>query len=99
MSSTVDDDTATARPPALPATDGVVVRGLHRAFGTVNALDGVDLTARAGAVTALVGPNGSGKTTLLLVLAGLLVADRGQVRVAGHDPVADGLAARAQTGW
>jgi ABC-2 type transport system ATP-binding protein len=65
----------------------------------VRALDGVDLTAHAGAVTALVGPNGSGKTTLLLVLAGLLVPDGGHVRVAGHDPVTDGPAARARTGW
>ena len=73
--------------------------GVHRAFGDVRALDGVDLVARPGAVTALVGPNGSGKTTLLLVLAGLLVPDAGEVRVAGHDPVRDGRAARARTGW
>lgn len=86
-------------PPPPAAGDGIVVHDLHRAFGTVRALDGVELTARAGAVTALVGPNGSGKTTLLLVLAGLLVPDRGTVTVAGHDPVAHGPAARAQTGW
>lgn len=52
-----------------------------------------------GTVVAVVGPNGSGKTTLLLVLAGLLVPDAGEVRVAGHDPVRDGPAARARTGW
>ncbi len=85
--------------PSAAPTGGIVVRDLHRAFGAVRALDGVDLTARAGAVTALVGPNGSGKTTLLLVLAGLLVPDRGDVRVAGHDPVTDGARARARTGW
>mgnify|MGYP001281272051 CR=1 FL=1 len=87
--------TATAETPA----PGVVVRDLHRAFGSVQALDGMTLTARAGAVTALVGPNGSGKTTLLLVLAGLLVPDAGEVRIAGVDPVTDGPAARARTGW
>jgi ABC-2 type transport system ATP-binding protein len=84
--------------PASPAP-GIRVTGVHRSFGAVRALDGVDLTARAGAVTALVGPNGSGKTTLLLVLAGLLVPDAGEVRVAGHDPVSDGPSARARTGW
>ncbi|MBO3087944.1 ABC transporter ATP-binding protein [Cellulomonas dongxiuzhuiae] len=78
---------------------GIEVTGLHRAFGTVKALDGADLVARAGAVTALVGPNGSGKTTLLLVLAGLLVPDSGQVRIAGHDPVTDNAGARGRTGW
>ncbi|MCC2336396.1 ABC transporter ATP-binding protein [Cellulomonas wangsupingiae] len=82
-----------------PRPPGIEVTGLRRAFGTVKALDGADLVARAGAVTALVGPNGSGKTTLLLVLAGLLVPDTGQVRVAGHDPVTDNAAARARTGW
>ncbi|MBF0687392.1 MAG: ABC transporter ATP-binding protein [Cellulomonas sp.] len=82
-----------------PRPNGIEVTGLRRAFGTVKALDGADLVARAGAVTALVGPNGSGKTTLLLVLAGLLVPDSGQVRVAGHDPVTDNAGARARTGW
>jgi ABC-2 type transport system ATP-binding protein len=82
-----------------PGHDGIVVRGVRRAFGQVQALDGVDLEARPGAVTALVGPNGSGKTTLLLVLAGLLQPDTGSVLVAGADPVRDGAAARARTGW
>ncbi len=86
-----------AGPAPLPG--GIEVRDLRRSFGDVRALDGVDLTARPGRVTALVGPNGSGKTTLLLVLAGLLVPDGGQVRVAGSDPVTDGPRARARTGW
>ena len=86
-------------PPQVTAAPGIVVKGLSRSFGAVRALDSIDLQARAGRVTALVGPNGSGKTTLLLVLAGLLVPDSGTVRIAGHDPVADGAAARARTGW
>lgn len=75
------------------------MRDLRRSFGSVQALDGATLSARAGAVTALVGPNGSGKTTLLLVLAGLLVPDSGEVRVGGFDPVTQGPSARARTGW
>lgn len=88
-------------PPPAPQSSGhgIEVSGLRRAFGAVKALDGADLVARSGAVTALVGPNGSGKTTLLLVLAGLLVPDAGHVRVAGHDPVTDNAGARARTGW
>ncbi len=96
--STLADGDAVA-PPGLDDAPGLRVSGVHRAFGSVRALDGVDLVARSGAVTALVGPNGSGKTTLLLVLAGLLVPDAGEVRVAGFDPVRDGRAARARTGW
>ena len=89
-----------APPPALsPPQGGIVTRGVARAFGSVQALAGVDLDVRPGAVTALVGPNGSGKTTLLLVLAGLLAPDAGSVSVAGVDPASDGLAARAVTGW
>ncbi|RHA44398.1 ABC transporter ATP-binding protein [Cellulomonas rhizosphaerae] len=97
MSTDVADSAVT--PPAAGPPPGIVVRGVSRSFGAVRALDAIDLEARAGRITALVGPNGSGKTTLLLVLAGLLVPDTGTVRVAGHDPVADGPAARARTGW
>lgn len=77
----------------------ISVQGVRRHFGAVRAVDGVDLEARAGRVTALIGPNGAGKTTLLLMLAGLLVPDAGQVRVAGFDPVTESRRARARTGW
>ncbi len=87
------------RSPGVSAQPGIRTHGVTRSFGAVQALAGVDLVARPGAVTALVGPNGSGKTTLLLVLAGLLVPDSGTVSVAGHDPVSQGPAARAVTGW
>jgi len=106
MSITADGDplprgplAAADLPPDLRADLGLSVRAVHRTFGPVRALDGVDLAARTGAVTALVGPNGSGKTTLLLILAGLLVPDAGEVRVGGIDPVTHGPAARARTGW
>ena len=78
---------------------GIVVDGAHRSFGSVRAVASVDLTARAGAVTALIGPNGSGKTTLLLMLAGLLVPDAGRMTVDGFDPVTEGYAARSLVGW
>lgn len=82
-----------------PESSGIVVQGLHRAFGSVHALRGATFTAAAGRVTGLIGPNGSGKTTLLLVLASLLAPDEGSVRIAGVDPVADPRAARAVLGW
>jgi ABC-2 type transport system ATP-binding protein len=79
--------------------NGVVVRDIWRYFGAVPALSGVTLSAPYGQVTALVGPNGAGKTTLLLILASLLRPDRGEVRVAGADPVADPYGVRSQMGW
>ncbi len=72
---------------------------MWRSFGSVHALNGVRLSVPYGQVTALVGPNGAGKTTLLLILATLLTPDRGDVRVAGLDAVADPTGVRARMGW
>jgi ABC-2 type transport system ATP-binding protein len=59
--------------------------GLVKAYGRHRALDGFDLRARTG-VTGLLGPNGAGKTTLLRVLATVLPADAGGLRILGQDP-------------
>jgi ABC-2 type transport system ATP-binding protein len=83
----------------MDAEFGIVARGVCRSFGNVHALRGVDFTAPYGQVTALVGPNGAGKTTLMLILATLLAADRGEVRVGGIDPMTDPVGVRRQTGW
>jgi len=80
-------------------TGGVEVVGVRRSFGAVHAVAGMDLSAPAGMVTALVGPNGSGKTTLLLMIAGLLAPDAGTVRVDGFDPTSQGAAVKARLGW
>lgn len=55
-------------------------------FATTTALDGLDLVANRGRVTALLGPNGAGKTTLLRCLTGLITPDAGEVRVLGEEP-------------
>ena len=78
---------------------GIVASGVRRSFAAVHAVRDVNLTARAGAVTGLVGPNGSGKTTLLLMLASLLAPDAGTVRIGGIDPLVDAAGVRAITGW
>jgi daunorubicin resistance ABC transporter ATP-binding subunit len=56
-----------------------------KSFGDVHALDGLDLVAESGHVTALLGPNGAGKTTFISAVATLLRPDGGEVRVAGVD--------------
>ena len=63
----------------------IEVSGLHKAFGAVDVLDGIDLSVRRGTVHALLGPNGAGKTTLVSILATLVRPDAGTARVAGVD--------------
>ncbi len=66
--------------------DAVVeARGLSRSYGAVRALDGVDVTVRAGEVFGLLGPNGAGKSTFVRCLMGLLRPDAGAVTVLGRD--------------
>jgi ABC-2 type transport system ATP-binding protein len=64
----------------------IAVRGARKSYGSVQALDGVDLTVRRGEVLALLGPNGAGKTTLTEILEGHRAADAGELDVLGHDP-------------
>ncbi len=57
----------------------VVLRGVSKRYGTVAALDNVDLTAPDGSLTAILGPSGSGKTTLLRLVAGFERPDAGSI--------------------
>jgi ABC-2 type transport system ATP-binding protein len=67
----------------------VAIRGLVKRYGDLAAVDGIDLEIRAGEIFALLGPNGAGKTTLISVVAGLVRATAGEVRVLGRDVVRD----------
>jgi ABC-2 type transport system ATP-binding protein len=67
----------------------VEIEGVRKRFGEVVALDGVDLRVERGEILALLGPNGAGKTTLISIVAGLLRATEGRVRVLGRDVVRD----------
>lgn len=63
----------------------VKLSGLVKSFGSVRALDGLDLSAASGTVCALLGPNGAGKTTAIRVLATLTLPDAGDALVAGYN--------------
>ena len=63
----------------------LVVAGLVKHYGSRTALDGFDLTVRAGEIAGLVGHNGAGKSTLMRLAAGQLRPDIGRVCVGGHD--------------
>jgi len=63
----------------------IEARGLHKAFGTTVALDGVNLRIDEGRIVGLIGPNGAGKTTALNAILGLTPYD-GELKVLGRDP-------------
>jgi ABC-2 type transport system ATP-binding protein len=70
-------------------TPAIQIQQVHKRFGAVHALAGIDLEVAPGEFFGLLGPNGAGKTTLINILAGLTRADSGSLRVMGHDVVAD----------
>ena len=77
----------------------VVTRALTVTFGDVDAVRGLDLSVAAGRATALVGRNGAGKSTTLKVLAGVVPATSGDVRVAGADVRRSPIQAKRLTGY
>ncbi|HVY09504.1 MAG TPA: ATP-binding cassette domain-containing protein [Mycobacteriales bacterium] len=83
---------------AAQRDDAIIVEGVHKAFGKVRALDGIDLTVPRGSVLGVLGPNGAGKTTAVKILTTLLVPDAGRVIVDGKDVVRDPAGVRRSIG-
>jgi ABC-2 type transport system ATP-binding protein len=71
---------------------------LHKRYGDVHALRGVDLRVETGSVFGLLGPNGAGKTTAVRILTTLLAPDEGEARVGGFDVVREASKVRRQIG-
>jgi ABC-2 type transport system ATP-binding protein len=69
----------------------IEVRDLHKKFGKVEALRGLNLEVAKGEVLGFLGPNGSGKTTTIRILLGLLRADKGKISLLGGDPWKDAV--------
>jgi len=77
----------------------ISISGLRKSYGTVRALDGLDLEVAAGEVHGYLGPNGAGKTTTIRILLGLLRADAGTARLLGGDPWTDAVALHRQIAY
>ena len=77
----------------------ISVRGLHKSYGSVEAVRDVDLEVQRGEVFAFLGPNGAGKTTTVSVLEGYLERNAGEVSVLGRDPADADRAWRSRIGF
>jgi len=90
---------ATRQDRAGPSDEpAILASGVVKSFGSVRALDGVDLEVPRGTVYGLLGPNGAGKTTMVRVLTTLLKPDAGEARVAGCDVARDAARLRERIG-
>ena len=71
----------------------ISIKGLHKSFGDLHVLKGIDLTVDPGEVVVVIGPSGSGKSTLLRCLNFLEIPDEGEIRVNGEliDPAKSNL--------
>ena len=76
----------------------IKIEAIHKKFGDLHALNGIDLTIEQGDFLGLLGPNGAGKSTLINILAGLLKPTSGKTAIMGHDVITDYQAARMSLG-
>jgi ABC-2 type transport system ATP-binding protein len=72
----------------------IEIAALSKSFGDFTAVRDLSFSVRPGEVLGLVGPNGAGKTTTLRVMAGIIPPTRGNIRIGGHDLVAEPLEAK-----
>ncbi|WP_339808003.1 ABC transporter ATP-binding protein [Olleya marilimosa] len=63
----------------------VNIQDLHKKFGKNQVLSGVDLSISEGGIFAILGPNGSGKTTLIKVILGMVIPNKGDIKVLGEN--------------
>ncbi|MEM4919408.1 MAG: ATP-binding cassette domain-containing protein [Thermofilaceae archaeon] len=69
----------------MPTNPLVEMLGIHKWFGAVHALRGVDFTVMPGEIVGLIGDNGAGKSTLIKILAGVYPPDKGKIKLNGHE--------------
>ncbi len=79
--------------------NAIVITDLHHQFNQQLALRGVNTQIKRGKITGIVGPDGAGKTTLIRLMAGLLKATSGSIRVTNLDPITDSNQLRPQLGY
>ncbi len=81
------------------STIAIKARGLTRVFGTLKAVNGLDLSVDKGTIYGFLGPNGCGKSTTIRMLCGLLIPTAGEVEVLGHTLPKEAEALRLRMGY
>src|SRR5436309_11224008 len=84
ITPSVGEMTVPGQPPTDGQTPRLLMRGISKRFGAVQALTDVDFEVYAGEVVGLVGDNGAGKSTLIKCIAGINPIDGGQIQFAGR---------------
>src|SRR3954462_7321165 len=74
------------------------LRGFVKRFGSLIAVDGLDLDVPFGSCVGLLGPNGAGKSTTMKALTAQVIADEGEIEILGYQLPADSKQARAEMG-
>ncbi|MEQ6168624.1 ABC transporter ATP-binding protein [Ekhidna sp. MALMAid0563] len=77
----------------------IELRGLTKSYGSLKAVDHLDLTIKKGEVFGLLGPNGAGKTTTILMMLGLTEPDEGTAHVCGHNATLEPIAVKRKVGY
>ena len=80
-------------------SETISLEGVTKSYGNVHALNGVEMTVKAGGLFGFLGPNGAGKTTTIRILTGFIRADGGSARVFGLDAWKDSVALKQRTGF
>ncbi len=77
----------------------ITVKNLHKHFGNLVAVDGIDINVARGEVLGFLGPNGAGKSTTMKMITGFLAPTAGSISVCGHDVLTDPIAAKTCIGY
>jgi lipooligosaccharide transport system ATP-binding protein len=82
----------------MTVASAIRLRGVVKRFGSITAVDGLDLDVPFGACVGLLGPNGAGKSTTMKALTAQVIADEGELEVLGYPLPGDSKQARAEMG-
>lgn len=77
----------------------IEISGLEKSYGSIKALDGLDLSVRRGEIYGFLGPNGAGKTTTIKSMMGLIKPDDGEITINGKDVSEEGVELRKHLGY